>query len=339
MKIAACLLLATSPIWAAARIDGELKRWRPITLTIDSTAQEMTVEFIHPPCGKKYVIPGYRTPQGKWRVHFSPDHAGHWRYAESSQGAKRTLRIREADRSDPGPVILAAGGYLKFAGTDKHFLENSAPLDEWLTHDLSANGVNSVVVKAADADRFEYLQQQGILIRFALGPDDDIRGLCARFSHLSTLVWSVESDQVADVVRAHDPYRRPILRSIPARSGTVWSQLMSGAGGVWHTANVELALRFFQRHLPFWAMRPEESIGGEKVLALGEELKAVYLPEGAAASLKLGTGRYGVRWYNPRTGGMLRDGDVATVEGPGIRPIGAPPDSGDWVALVRRLTP
>ncbi|HKH47084.1 MAG TPA: hypothetical protein VKM72_20700 [Thermoanaerobaculia bacterium] len=45
-----------------------------------------------------------------------------------------------------------------------------------------------------------------------------------------------------------------------------------------------------------------------------------------------------MRWYDPRNGGDLEVGTVATVTGGGQRSIGQPPGStaSDWVVLVRR---
>jgi hypothetical protein len=102
------------------------------------------------------------------------------------------------------------------------------------------------------------------------------------------------------------------------------------------------ALEFFRKHLPFWEMEPNDSLASgtkeARVLAGGEKAYAVQLPAGGEASLRLGSGTYSVRWYNPRTGGELQKGTVDSVQGPGVKPIGRPPGETekDWVALVRR---
>ena len=48
-------------------------------------------------------------------------------------------------------------------------------------------------------------------------------------------------------------------------------------------------------------------------------------------------GTFDVRWYDPRHGGPLRRGTVATVRGGSPRSLGAPPEDQDkdWVVLVR----
>ena len=46
-----------------------------------------------------------------------------------------------------------------------------------------------------------------------------------------------------------------------------------------------------------------------------------------------------VKWYNPRSGGDLKDGSVKTVNGGGRRALGnAPAEPGkDWAVLVRKV--
>ncbi|HYD82617.1 MAG TPA: hypothetical protein VEA63_01165, partial [Opitutus sp.] len=66
---------------------------------------------------------------------------------------------------------------------------------------------------------------------------------------------------------------------------------------------------------------------------------AIYLPAGATTSITLPAGEtYTVEWFDPRKGGGLRNGTVATVSGGGAAAIGRPPadTSLDWVALLRR---
>jgi hypothetical protein len=100
------------------------------------------------------------------------------------------------------------------------------------------------------------------------------------------------------------------------------------------------ALEFFHRHLPFHEMVPSDKLTtapGGYCLARPGEVYAVYLPSGGTATLELPQGKYGVAWYNPRTGGKLATGSVAEVSGPGRVSLGEPPaDKGsDWAVLVR----
>ena len=149
-----------------------------------------------------------------------------------------------------------------------------------------------------------------------------------------------------------------------ARVEALWGNLIGGGGGVeWYFGskfpNMDIncedfrsrermwdqtrnALAFFDRHLPFAEMEPDDSlvagVPDGRVLHRGEEVFAVQLPSGGDASLKLGAGTYSIRWYDPRAGGELQTGTVATVRGPGVKAIGAPPaePGKDWVALVQK---
>ena len=70
---------------------------------------------------------------------------------------------------------------------------------------------------------------------------------------------------------------------------------------------------------------------------------AVYLPSGGAPDLDLGesSATFEIRWFNPRAGGSLQIGTIASVTGPGKVAIGQPLEDTDkdWVALVERVKP
>lgn len=107
------------------------------------------------------------------------------------------------------------------------------------------------------------------------------------------------------------------------------------------------ALELFHNHaIPFWEMaNADELIGNPNhdnaryCLAKPGEIYLVYLPDGNPTTLDL-TGvnrRFNVRWYNPRTGGLLMEGAVAKIQGGGKAPLGPPPNdpTEDWLAVVR----
>lgn len=148
------------------------------------------------------------------------------------------------------------------------------------------------------------------------------------------------------------------------RHEALWGNLMAGGAGCeWYFgykyANNDLncedfrsrdqmwdqtryALEFFQQFLPFHEMTPDDGlVAGKRAYCLAKpgEVYAVYLPEAGSAELRLADGTYGVKWYDPRHGGPLRDGSVATLAGPGARDLGRPPAeaSADWVVLVRKV--
>jgi len=85
-----------------------------------------------------------------------------------------------------------------------------------------------------------------------------------------------------------------------------------------------------------------QAFGGGEVLALDDEIFAIYLPAAEPSGvLRVPEGHeYWLRWYDPRTGEFIGEaiGAVASAEG---LPLGAPPYSpeADWVALVTSSPP
>lgn len=107
---------------------GEFKKWHKITLTFDGpeTAEDdeynpffnyrFNVTFTHEKSGKKYVVPGYFAADGnagetsatkgnKWKVHFSPDEIGEWKY---SVDFRKGRWVAVSDRNKPGDT----GGFM-----------------------------------------------------------------------------------------------------------------------------------------------------------------------------------------------------------------------------------
>jgi hypothetical protein len=103
------------------------------------------------------------------------------------------------------------------------------------------------------------------------------------------------------------------------------------------------ALEFFRQHLPFGEMEPNDLLAMRAeayCLAKPGEVYALYVPMGGTSELDLGgnSGTFDVLWYDPRNGGLLERGAVASVAGPGVQALGAPPrePQRDWAILVRR---
>ncbi|MGH9338089.1 MAG: PQQ-binding-like beta-propeller repeat protein [Acidobacteriota bacterium] len=146
------------------------------------------------------------------------------------------------------------------------------------------------------------------------------------------------------------------------RKQALWGNLMAGGAGCeWYFGyeyahndlNLEdfrsrqrmweqtrYALEFFQEHLPFEEMRQADELTGSDAdycLAKPGEVYAVYLPEGGSTDLEFERGLYSIRWYDPRQGGALQTGSIETIDGPGRKSIGQPPDERDrdWVVLAR----
>jgi len=107
---------------------------------------------------------------------------------------------------------------------------------------------------------------------------------------------------------------------------------------------IHYAQDFVARYLPVQDMRHADELTpamDDYVLAKPGQVYAVYLPDGGTTTLDLSqaTGRFEVKWYDPRAGGELRDGSVRVVDGGGSRSLGkAPSDaSSDWAVLVRKV--
>ena len=154
------------------------------------------------------------------------------------------------------------------------------------------------------------------------------------------------------------------------RKYTLWGNLMAGGGGVEYYFGYQLpendllledfrsrdktwdygriALDFFRsQKIPFWDMKnADELVGNPKhdntryCFSKSGELYLVYLPSGGTLELDLSrvTGQFRVTWFDPRNGGPLQKGGVASIKGGGVASIGKPPgnSSDDWLAVIRR---
>ena len=108
-----------------------------------------------------------------------------------------------------------------------------------------------------------------------------------------------------------------------------------------------IAIEFFRDYkVPFWEMKNADALisnskndNSKYCFAKAAELYLVYLPNGGTTELDLSgaSGKFAVKWFNPRTGGATQDGSVKSVTGGGVVALGNPPtDAGqDWVVLVR----
>ncbi|WP_250931572.1 DUF5060 domain-containing protein [Aporhodopirellula aestuarii] len=176
--------------------------------------------------------------------------------------------------------------------------------------------------------------------------------------------WVVACDEPGDATHAlitddEDPAHDN------ARKNALWGNIMAGGAGVeWYFGykhphsdltcqdyrsrekmwvQCRHALEFFKNeNVPFWEMsncngkvESSDSYG----LSKQGEVYLVYLKKGGEAKLDLtdASGKFNVRWFNPRTGGKLDTGAVSTVDGGGKRSLGQPPRDADqdWLAVVR----
>lgn len=153
---------------------------------------------------------------------------------------------------------------------------------------------------------------------------------------------------------------------IAIRHKALWGTLMAGGFGVeyyfgtetgetdetsenWRSRETKwedgrIALDFFNSHIPFWEMEPNDSItlnSYDYCLSKKGEAYAIYLPNGGSTDVDLtdAPGDYNVFWYDPRNGGDLVSGSILTMNGGASQNTGLPPDNVnlDWVALVEKI--
>ena len=109
-----------------------------------------------------------------------------------------------------------------------------------------------------------------------------------------------------------------------------------------------IAIEFFHDNkIPFWEMTNRDELVGNPqhgndryCFAKENQLYLVYLPKGGTTSIDLNgaEGEFDVTWYNPRTGGDLQQGSIASVSGGGTAELGSPPSQSDqdWLVMLRK---
>ncbi|MBA3698502.1 MAG: DUF5060 domain-containing protein [Planctomycetes bacterium] len=151
------------------------------------------------------------------------------------------------------------------------------------------------------------------------------------------------------------------------RKATLWGNLMAGGAGVesyfgYQTGETDLSAQnfrsrdrwwdycryaraFFVQHLPFSEMVSRNNLVGNTAnsnalycFAKTGSVYAVYLPSGGTTNLDLSgvSGTFAVRWYDPRNGGSLQTGSVASITGGGQRSLGNAPNNStqDWAVHI-----
>lgn len=150
-----------------------------------------------------------------------------------------------------------------------------------------------------------------------------------------------------------------------ARKNGLWGALLAGGGGnEWYfgyaSAHSDLtlqnyrsrdlwwdqcrhALRFFANYkIPFWKMRNNNALtsnDSDYCFYADGEYYVILIKENGTTSLNLPTGEYSVFWYNPRSGGSLQKGSLATIAGGTKVSVGTAPreQTRDWVVLLQRI--
>ena len=146
-----------------------------------------------------------------------------------------------------------------------------------------------------------------------------------------------------------------------ARTIILWKTLIAGGQGVmWYggskgdfqTENFnrfntlftwsKYAFNFFKGNkIPYWEMENNDKLAegnNNHVLAEVGKNYVVYLTQGGSTQLDLNgvTGNFSVKWFDPRNGGALKNGNITSIAGGAKRSIGNPPNNtnNDWVALI-----
>jgi hypothetical protein len=147
------------------------------------------------------------------------------------------------------------------------------------------------------------------------------------------------------------------------RNQCLWGTLLAGGTGVeWYFGyrypHTDLGLEDFRSRDNWWKQStlatrfvnqfPLEKMSGMDELVKGKEMYClaspgevylVYVPIGTKKpKLKLNSDKsFSVKWFNPRIGGDLQDGDVKSIQGNGFLELGNPPAEADedWVAVIQ----
>ncbi|MCM8536406.1 MAG: malectin domain-containing carbohydrate-binding protein [Lentisphaeraceae bacterium] len=181
--------------------------------------------------------------------------------------------------------------------------------------------------------------------------------------------WAVACDEPGDHVYSIRPDNNAGNSHEDGRKNALWGTFMAGGwGNEWYFgyqlphSDLSLqdyrsrdkwwdycrhALNFFNaNNVPFVDMENRNDLigngsnnisNGYCFAKVGSNY-VVYLPKGGTKNLNLNglSGSYNVKWYDPRNGGQLQNGSVASINGGGNRSIGtAPNNTGkDWVIYI-----
>ena len=177
--------------------------------------------------------------------------------------------------------------------------------------------------------------------------------------------WFVDLDEIGPATTGVKPDNDDYWHN-DVRTRHLWGNLMAGGAGVewyfgymydhndldcesWRSRDhmwdmTRFAVEFFRDYIPFANMKHSDELTAapdDYCLAVPGTVYAIYLPAGGTTTLDVGptTATFRIRWFNPRKGGPLEAGTVATATGPGAIRIGQPAvdTDKDWVALIERV--
>lgn len=101
----------------------------------------------------------------------------------------------------------------------------------------------------------------------------------------------------------------------------------------------KIAREFFENNIPLDEVSHSDHLVSKGLcLAKPGEFYTIYLTEGGSTVLDLGSSNstFSVKWFDPRKGGELQNGNITSITGTGKKSIGYPPyeKDKDWAVLV-----
>ena len=178
--------------------------------------------------------------------------------------------------------------------------------------------------------------------------------------------WVVACDEPGDAQHALRPAGDEGNSWTDGRKNALWGNVMAGGAGLefyfgYGHAHSDLTCQDYRSRNGFWDycrylldffgsnQVPFQDMSNENALVSNAnawclrkagEAYVVYLKNGGTTNLNLNaaSGDFEVKWFDPRNGGMLQQGSVASVSGGGTVSLGTPPSAttSDWVVYVTK---
>lgn len=192
-------------------VTGDLQQWHKVTLLVqgpetsewaeENPFLDYKLEAIFSQGNKSFKVPGYYAADGKagetsaksgntWKIHFSPESTGTWKYEVSFRkgkniavldgedlgekmaldGREGTIEISASDKSGPdfrgrGRVVNGGKGYFKIQGSEKVWIKNGADSPEnflaYAEFDQTSRFSLKTEVREGEADPKESLHRYG----------------------------------------------------------------------------------------------------------------------------------------------------------------------------------
>lgn len=180
------------------------------------------------------------------------------------------------------------------------------------------------------------------------------------FLNLNTLAVA---DGTKWVSRLSEPYSGSLPNLNNWTDNSLWASITAGSAGIHYYSHngdigkddytayssyynrMKIAKDFFSdNNIPFWTFENKNAAiasGTGYLLTDESDYYVAFLPQGGTISVDIsGTGNFDVRWYNPRTGGVLQQGSVTNVTAGNNRSMGNPPsqNSSSWVLFLENTS-